>query len=504
MKHIINYLGSLLAVLLIGSTFTACTDDDDNGSADVGLGIKVFFPTKVVANQPMTINGSDFDGVTEVLFPGVDAPVTAIEHVSNEMIRVNAPAGIAAEGGKIIVRTATGEQAESRLPLTVGHTKVSGFSKQPGESAMGGELITVFGTDLEFITGIELLDTAGVSMVIDHKDFYRKGTSSVIFRVPDPNIYTGSFVGKIHTYDGQKFDMPELAYEPAPTGHWEIVKTIIWKNADPEGNGPISWNNTYRIGKEGTDGKNECIGTVPEDLWEKMKTTPFYLKAAINNEGWYNLRITTGWWSTTFTGADIGKGDERLVLAGDGTFTLEMVLAGDPIVGEMDVKHLLFTGEGYTPLELYFEEEVWVENGEAKPSDYDIAAWTVYQNEGGNTEPTLQWPFYPSWSNDAGKIRIMRGMGDPAIETLGLTTSSKFVVYKEVGTTGQIQWNNPNWGSFAGVNCSDWDGSAETIEVPVTEEMLQCINGEVQDGWSNTAMILQGDGLTVTKIVLVP
>ncbi len=504
MKHIINYLGSLLAVLLIGSTFTACTDDDDNGSADVGLGIKVFFPTKVVANQPMTINGSDFDGVTEVLFPGLDAPVTAIEHVSNEMIRVNAPAGIAAEGGKIIVRTAAGEQAESRLPLTVGHTKVSGFSKQPGESAMGGELITVFGTDLEFITGIELLDTAGVSMVIDHKDFYRKGTSSVIFRVPDPNIYTGSFVGKIHTYDGQKFDMPELAYEPAPTGHWELVKTIIWKNADPEGNGPISWNPTYRIGKEGTDGKNECIGTVPEDLWEKMKTTPFYLKAAINNEGWYNLRITTGWWSTTFTGADIGKGDERLVLAGDGTFTLEMVLAGDPIVGEMDEKHLLFTGEGYTPLELYFEEEVWVENGEAKPSDYDIAAWTVYQNEGGNTEPTLQWPFYPSWSNDAGKIRIMRGMGDPAIETLGLTTSSKFVVYKEVGTTGQIQWNNPNWGSFAGVNCSDWDGSAETIEVPVTEEMLQCINGEVQDGWSNTAMILQGDGLTVTKIVLVP
>lgn len=504
MKHIINYLGSLLAVLLIGGTFTACTDDDDSGSADIGLGIKVFFPTKVVTNQPMTINGSDFDGVTEVLFPGVDAPVTAIEHVSNEMIRVNAPAGIAAEGGKIIVRTAAGEQAESRLPLTVGHTKVSGFSKQPGESAMGGELITVFGTDLEFITGIELLDTAGVSMVIDHKDFYRKGTSSVIFRVPDPNIYTGSFVGKIHTYDGQKFDMPELAYEPAPTGHWELVKTIIWKNADPEGNGPISWNGTYRIGKEGNDGNNECIGTVPEDLWEKMKTTPFYLKAAINNEGWYNLRITTGWWSTTFTGADIGKGDERLVLAGDGTFTLEMVLAGDPILDVMDAQHLLFTGEGYTPLELYFEEEVWVENGEAKPSDYDIAAWTVYQNEGGNTEPTLQWPFYPSWSNDAGKIRIMRGMGDPAIETLGLTTSSKFIVYKEVGTTGQIQWNNPNWGSFAGVNCSDWDGSAETIEVPVTEEMLQCINGEVQDGWSNTAMILQGDGLTVTKIVLVP
>lgn len=505
MKHIINYLGSLLAVLLIGSTFTACTDDDDNGSADVGLGIKVFFPTKVVANQPMTINGSDFDGVTEVLFPGVNTPVTAIEHVSNEMIRVNAPAGIAAEGGKIIVRTAAGEQAESRLPLTVGHTKVSGFSKQPGESAMGGELITVFGTDLEFITGIELLDTAGVSMVIDHKDFYRKGTSSVIFRVPDPNIYTGSFVGKIHTYDGQKFDMPELAYEPAPTGHWEIVKTSIWKNDTDLG--VVNWGTVnYRIAGEGFQ-TGEEVTTIPTDLWEKMKFQPFYISYTAGDS--YQIRVTTGWWSEQWLGKenDIAPWNmaERIIDNGNGTFCILVDFSEDPtILSVIDQQHMLLTGAGYTPLELYFEEEVWVENGEAKPSDYDIAAWTVYQNEGGNTEPTLQWPYYPSWSNDAGKIRIMRGMGDPAIETLGLTTSSKFVVYKEVGTTGQIQWNNPNWGSFAGVNCSDWDGSAETIEVPVTEEMLQCINGEVQDGWSNTAMILQGDGLTVTKIVLVP
>ena len=54
MKHIINYIGALLAVVLIGATFTACAEDDDNGSANLGLGIKVFFPTKVVTNQPMT------------------------------------------------------------------------------------------------------------------------------------------------------------------------------------------------------------------------------------------------------------------------------------------------------------------------------------------------------------------------------------------------------------------------------------------------------------------
>ena len=119
MKHIINYLSALLAVVLIGTTFAACSDDDDNGSANVGLGIKVFFPTKVVANQPMTINGSGFNDVTEIEFPG-GLKVTNFEIVNDDMIKVNAPNGIPAEGGKIIVHTAT-DQAESRLPLTLGY-----------------------------------------------------------------------------------------------------------------------------------------------------------------------------------------------------------------------------------------------------------------------------------------------------------------------------------------------------------------------------------------------
>ena len=241
MKHIISFLGSLLAVALIGATFTACAEDD-KGSANVGLGIKVFFPTKVVTNQPMTINGSGFDAVTEIEFPG-GTKVSNFELVGNDMIKVNAPSGIPAEGGKIIVRTAD-DQAESRLPLTIGHTKVTGFSKQPGETASGGEQITVYGSDLEFINSVELLDANGEPQLIDHKDFYRKGTNNLIFTVPVKNIYKGTFVGTLHTYDGLSIPMPELAYEPAPDdGHWEIVKTSIWKN---DGSlGEISWGGDY-------------------------------------------------------------------------------------------------------------------------------------------------------------------------------------------------------------------------------------------------------------------
>ncbi len=643
MKHIINYLGVLLAVLFIGITFTACSEDDDAGSANVGLGIKVFFPTKVVTNQPITINGSGFTDVTEVEFPG-GVKVTDFEIVSDDMIRVDAPSGIASDGGKIVVRTANGE-AESRLPLTVGHTSVTGFSKQAGEKADGGEQITVYGSDLEFINSIELLDKDSLPQLIDHKDFYRKGTNNLIFTIPLKNIYKGTFTGTLHTYDGQSIPMPELTYEPkAEEGHMEIVKTPIWQgdgslgsvnwngvyrfapesnptgeecytvpqdvwekmktgtfymrftidadwyqirvttgwwstqwmgadndispnnmadriidngdgtyyievnfdgdpilgaidtehllftgsgytpvelyfqeeiwipgpgqkevkapvwsNADPDGNGSISWNGKYRFGLDGKDGNNECIATFPQETWDRLKTGTFYMRFRVDAD-WYQIRVTTGWWSTQWMGADndISPNNmaERIIDNGDGTFYIEVNFGDDPIVGVLDDQHLLFTGSGYTPLEIYFIDII---DGGGESSDIDIAPFTLYEDRSAN----MEYPYYPSWSDNSGKLRIMRGM-DPAIESMGLTTKSKFIVYKEAGTTGQLQWNNPNWVSFSGVDCSDWDGSAETLEVPVTEDMLKCITGEVQDGWSDTAIIIQGDGLKISKIVIVP
>ena len=48
--------------------------------------------------------------------------------------------------------------------------------------------------------------------------------------------------------------------------------------------------------------------------------------------------------------------DDRLVDNGDGTWTLEISLADDPLVELIDAQHLLFTGDRYTPLKLYFLE----------------------------------------------------------------------------------------------------------------------------------------------------
>lgn len=430
MKNIFKFFGIFLTVLF-GMTLTGCLSEDELQSADVGLHIKVFFPTKVVAGQPMTINGSGFSEATEIVFPEGVA-VTDFQIVSNDMIRVNAPAGIAAEGGHIVVRTAD-DEVESPLPLTLGNTVISGYSAEPGVVVDGGTQMTIYGTDLEFVSKIEMLDKDSNPIFVEDRIFNRKGTSTIIFTVPK-NVFEGDFEGKVYTIDGKTFTMPMLTYKPASDGgHLEIVETIIWENPDPDGNGETGWGGKYRFGLEGTDGNNECITTIPADVWEKMKTGTFYMQ--FKGSDWIDMKITTGWWSGDWSGGNIQSGDERFVDNGDGTYTIEIVLAGDPVVDLVDQQHLLFTGGGYTPLKIFFREEVWVGGG----GSLEIVKNVFWKNDGsageiswsgtyrfgleGNdglneciaTFPAETWDiikngtFYMSFSATAAQLRITDG-----------------------------------------------------------------------------------------------
>ena len=383
MKNIFKFFRAFLTVVLAAS-LTGCLAEDQLESADEGLNIKVFFPTKVVKGQPMTINGGGFSDVTEIVFPGTEEGivVTDFQIVSNGMIRVDAPAGISAEGGKILVRTEAGEQAESPLPLTLGNTDITGYSADGSVPVDGGSQITIYGTDLEFITGVELLDADGNPALIEDKLFNRKGTSNVIFTVPR-KVFEGKFQGKVYTIDGKTFLMPELEYKPASDGgYWETVETVLWENADPEGVGSVSWSGQYRFGLEGKDGNNECIATFPAETWDIIKNGTFILKFAPAADA-YQIRATTGWWSFDGDGAyDIHGGDERIVDNGDGTFSLTYTISEEPlksgIYDLIDDQHLLFTGSGYTPLALYYTEEVWVPGG----GTVEIVRTSIWKNDG--------------------------------------------------------------------------------------------------------------------------
>lgn len=228
MKKIFKYFGLFLSVILMGA-LSSCDKVNDSETADLGLHIKVFFPTKVVAGQPMTINGSGFSDVTEIVFPGsVSVSKSGFELVSDEMIRVTAPAGIAAEGGPLTVRTAA-DEAVSPVSLTVGNPVISGYSKQEGESVEFGELFYIYGQDLEFLSSVELLDAEGNPRVIPESLFYRKGTSTVIIKIP-MDTFEGTFPGKVNSINGKTFNIPELTYTaPVGGGHWEQKEFVLFE-----------------------------------------------------------------------------------------------------------------------------------------------------------------------------------------------------------------------------------------------------------------------------------
>jgi len=490
MKNIFKFFGTILTLVLAAS-LSGCLAEDELQSADVGLHVKVFFPTKVVKGQPMTINGSGFSDVTEIVFPdGAEGiVVTDFQIVSNEMIRVNAPSGISAEGGKIILRTEAGEQVESPLPLTLGKTAISGYSAVEGEVIAGGSQMTIYGTDLEFVNKIEMLDEDSNPVFIEDKLFNRKGTDHIIFTVPR-KVFEGEFEGKVYTIDNRTFKMPLLAYEPAADdGYWETVENVIWENPDPAGYGEISWNGTYRFGLEGTDVNNECITTLPAESWDIIKNGTFRLQFAATAA---QLRITTGWWSTTWTGNDIMAGDERIVDNGDGTYYIEINFAGDPIVDLLDDQHLLFTGGGYTPLELYTEEEVFVPGG-GTPTEVVLWEGEAIADDWGN-QPTIL--------SDAGLELVDAGA------TAGQTL---YFYFEPLDAAWQVKIVEGHWGPEYACICSegndnggeftvyDLAGNGGKYGLELTQEIL---DAALTQQWWGGAFLLNGDNIKCTKVTL--
>lgn len=151
--------------------------------------------------------------------------------------------------------------------------------------------------------------------------------------------------------------------------------------------GEINWSTAYRFAPESNPTGDECY-VVPMDVWERLKTETFYVTIKGNDPMIY---LTDGWWSNMFTGGFIQPGNELLTDNGDGTWTLTVNFAGDPILNVLDSRHLLFTGSGYSVGKIYLkgamtgdgsENEmtiVW-ENGTYQSDVANIPEKIIYEN----------------------------------------------------------------------------------------------------------------------------
>ncbi|MQM93717.1 polygalacturonase [Prevotella copri] len=134
-----------------------------------------------------------------------------------------------------------------------------------------------------------------------------------------------------------------------------------------------------------------------------------------------------------------------------------------------------------------------IEGSEFKvvPAEKDIATITTNIDNSA-----IKYPYNFTW-DDTGRFRIMK----VDLIKLGVKVGSKMLFYKEAGATGQVQINNANWGAIDTV--SDGKGDQNCVVKVFDAAMMEAINS-IADGWSDTALILQGDMKNVTKIAILP
>lgn len=133
------------------------------------------------------------------------------------------------------------------------------------------------------------------------------------------------------------------------------------------------------------------------------------------------------------------------------------------------------------------------------PNEYAVSETNCFMMDGSQAK----FPMELTW-DDNGRFRIMRNANVDLTKITWTPGISKIKIYKVAATTGQAQFNDANWSSLSGYDLNDWNGGAEVLEAPLTQEAIDCITGARADGWSETAFIIQGSGLQVTKITLVP
>lgn len=383
MKHLFRYLNIATLFIALSAVFAACTDNDDLDNGNLGLNIKVFAPTVVVPGTPMTINGSGFGDVTEIIFPG-DITVTDFEIITAEMIRVNAPEGLS-QAGTIKVVNEAGEMAESRLALTIGNTTISGYSIQEGDTIQGNQALTIYGKDMQFVKGVEFINEDNEPVYIPASEFMRIASGRVVVQVP-AKVLEAAFPVKIYV-GNQIVESPEFYFEPASDGgYWSTTKRYIWQNDGS--NGAVSWNGVYRFSNVETS-TGEEIYAIPMEDWALIKDDVVYFEYDGNDGS--NVRITTGWWTGAYGGAEHNSIDFAVDDADTGLKVIALNIKEDGnLYDNIDAQHLLFTGDAYTPMGIYVLEKVWVE-GEGH---FEKVRTTFWKNGEQSTIPA------PSWSGE--------------------------------------------------------------------------------------------------------
>ena len=319
--------------------FTSCKEDEL--SASQNLSVVSFYPTIVMEGTEVEVNGTAMSRVTEVEFPGgiISTEITVID---DRILTVVAPAGGSETEASLIVRTAEGEEAQSRQTIRKANPTFISYSYTDDAGAATGSEMTINGSDLLLVDTLTL--ASGIEkVVIPALEMMRKTTDAIRILIPDDAPLGECSV--IFTFkNGTTMDLPNIEIvEGTGSGSW-VESEVILYDGDPVEMG--SWSNSLEIPASSLPALSEgdiiCvyISDVGSNAQGSLKYTA---------DGWPGLTSDLEYFDLT--------DDEITAGCYMRTLTEEMIT-------NLNGYSLIVSGQNYTVTKVTLITSVWVEGSD--------------------------------------------------------------------------------------------------------------------------------------------
>ena len=431
--------------------------------------VTAYNPNPVSAGGALTIQGKDLDLVASVTFgEGSDAAEVAVAADGNSMT-LTMPMNAAS--GAPTLNLINGATVEAPA-ITVNEATFCYVKELPGEDVevKAGSAVTLVVANGDKLTGVEVNGTA-VQYVLTEGN-------KLIIGLPE-SCGAGTKIRLISSNG-------EITYTLDVTPNTE-VNTVIWTGAVDLN----AWGINWQFGDGTQSAGEDALAFTKIALAEG---DVIHLYATAYND-WWQIQFFNGHWEAqTSIGDTFGNGNN----INSGIASLEKGYLDIVVTAQMLNELTTYNDWGYC----------WILQGEGvvitkisvthyNSLEQNISNSLVRQDD---QTQNISLPLNITWG-DEGRFRILIDK-DPAIKDMNLK-AGKSVMYFYTSGTGQIQINNGNWGAWTTI--ADWENADDKkMELVLTQDMIDWLKGTQSDGWSSTGMIIQGDGMTIKKVTILP
>ena len=431
--------------------------------------VTAYNPNPVSAGGALTIQGKDLDLVASVLFgEGADVAEVAVAADGNSMT-LTVPMNAAS--GAPTLNLINGATVEAPA-ITVNEATFCYVKELPGEDVevKAGSAVTLVVANGDKLTGVEVNGTA-VQYVLTEGN-------KLIIGLPE-SCGAGTKIRLISSNG-------EITYTLDVTPNTE-VNTVIWTGAVDLN----AWGINWQFGDGTQSAGEDALAFTKIALAEG---DVIHLYATAYND-WWQIQFFNGHWEAqTSIGDTFGNGNN----INSGIASLEKGYLDIVVTAQMLNELTTYNDWGYC----------WILQGEGvvitkisvthyNSLEQNISNSLVRQDD---QTQNISLPLNITW-DDNGRFRILIDK-DPAIKDMNLK-AGKSVMYFYTSGTGQLQINNGNWGSWTTI--ADWENAGDKkMELVLTQDMIDWLKGTQTDGWSSTGMIIQGDGMTLKKVTILP